>query len=175
MGQPKALLQYEGETFVGRLARVLAVCCERVVVVLGYDADAVRDAVPAGAIIAVNPQPERGMLSSLQCGLRAAGEADAAMFLPVDFGAVRSETVARIAAEAGSAPIIAPVFEGAHGHPVCVARAIIEQILALPDEAQARDVIRRHRGGTLFIEVDDPGTVRDVDTPEEYRALAEKR
>ena len=175
MGQPKALLLWEGETFVGRLARILAACCDRVVVVVGYDADAVKAAAPAGVLVAANPEPERGMLSSLQCGLRAAGDVEAAMFLPVDLGTVRGATVARIAAEAGIAPVTAPVFEGAHGHPVCISRAIIEEILALPDGSQARDVIRRHRGETRFIEVDDEGVVRDADTPEDYRALAETR
>ena len=71
MGQPKALLEYKGETFLHRLAGMLDEVCGRVVVVLGYDAERVRAAVPAGAETTVNPAPERGMLSSLQCGLRA--------------------------------------------------------------------------------------------------------
>jgi CTP:molybdopterin cytidylyltransferase MocA len=34
----------------------------------------------------------------------------------------------------------------------------------------ARSVTRRHRGETLFVDVDDPGVVRDLDTPEAYAA-----
>ena len=39
MGQPKALLDYRGETFVGRLMRVFSQVCQPVIVVLGYHAD----------------------------------------------------------------------------------------------------------------------------------------
>ena len=200
MGQPKALLEYKGETFLRRLAGMLGEVCARVVVVLGYDAERVRTAAPAGVEITVNPAPERGMLSSLQCGLRAVNRGDktgdrllrarlsaeptsgslspfcppcSVLFLPVDYGAVRGDTVARVAAEAGTAQIVVPVFEGRHGHPVCVSPAIAAELLALPATAQARDVIRRHRAATRYLMVDDAGVVNDVDTPEDYRALLE--
>ena len=38
MGSPKALLDYRGETFVGRLVRILSPVCDPVIVVLGYHA-----------------------------------------------------------------------------------------------------------------------------------------
>lgn len=173
MGEPKALLEYQGETFLHRLAITMAQVCGRVVVVLGYTADLVRTAVPPGAETTVNPAPERGMLSSLQCGLRAVGDSQAVLFLPVDYAGLRSETLTRIADEAGTAEIVVPVFEERHGHPVCISRAIVAELLALPSNAQARDVIRRHRGSTRYIVVDDAGVVNDVDTPEDYRALVE--
>jgi len=43
MGSPKALLEYRGETFAGRLVRVLSKVCNPVIVVLGYHAAAIRD------------------------------------------------------------------------------------------------------------------------------------
>ena len=42
MGRPKALLDYRGETFLGRLIRVLGTSCDPVIVVLGYHADLIR-------------------------------------------------------------------------------------------------------------------------------------
>ncbi len=173
MGKPKALLEYKGEAFLSRLSRILGEVCGRVVVVLGHDAERVRPVVPGGVEIAVNPAPELGMLSSLQCGFSVARGSEAVLFLPVDYGAVEGRTVARIAAEVGNADIIVPVFEGLHGHPVCVSRRITAELLALPVTAQARDVIHRHRASTLYVAVDDAGIVNDVDTPEEYRALVE--
>jgi CTP:molybdopterin cytidylyltransferase MocA len=173
MGQPKALLEYKGEAFVRRLAGMLNEVCGRVVVVLGYEAERVRTAAPEGAEITLNPAPELGMLSSLQCGLRAVEGADAVLFLPVDYGSVRGDTLAKVAAAAGTADIVVPVFEGRHGHPVCISRAIAAELLALPATAQAREVIRRHRAATRYITVDDLGVVNDVDTPEDYRVLLE--
>jgi molybdenum cofactor cytidylyltransferase len=178
MGTPKALLDYGGETFLDRLARILGQCADPVIVVLGRDAAGIaagarcRDAV---ALVA-NPDPDRGMLSSLQCALAALPpDADAAMFTPVDLPAIEGATVVRLAREfaASGAPVASPVYRGRRGHPVCVGRAVIAELLALPVTAQARDAIRRYDDRALAVEVDDPGVLRDVDDPEAYRRLLE--
>lgn len=175
MGQPKALLEYDGETFVHRLARILDEVCGCVVVVVGYDAERVQAAVSSGTIVVDNSQPELGMLSSLQCGLRQVMDADAVIFLPVDYGAVRRETIAAIAAESAAAEIVVPECQGRHGHPVRVSRSIASELLSLPQTSQARDVIRRHRDVTRYLPVDDLGVITDVDEPEDYRALVEAK
>jgi len=175
MGRPKALLEYEGEAFVHRLARMMDEVCGRVAVVVGYDAACVRAAVPDGTVVVENPRPELGMLSSLQCGLRGVMDADAVLFLPVDHGALRAATVAAIAAEPAEAEIVVPECQGRHGHPVRVSRSIAFELLALPPTAQARDVIRRHRDITRYVSVDDPAAIAGVNRPEDYRALVEAR
>ncbi len=54
----------------------------------------------------------------------------------------------------------------------CVSHpAIAHEILELPAEAQARDVVRRHRSRTRYVDVDDPAILRDIDTPADYREL----
>lgn len=176
MGTPKALLKIDGETFVDRLARLLAGACDPIVVVLGHETGRIQSGMErAGAVrFAVNPDPERGMLSSLQCGLAALPqETGRALFTPVDYPNIQASTIAALARI--DAPVALPVFAGRRGHPVCVSRAVIEELLALPADAQARDVIRAHRGATAFVEVNDPGILLDVDDPEAYRALLEAR
>ena len=173
MGQPKALLEYEGQTFVQRLARILDQLCGRVIVVVGFDAERVRAAVPSRAVVVENSQPELGMLSSLQCGLREAMEADAVLFLPVDHGALRPTTIAAVAAESADAGIVVPECQGRHGHPVRVCGSIVSELLSLPPTAQARDVIRRHRDITRYVSVDDPAAISGVNRPDDYRAIVE--
>jgi CTP:molybdopterin cytidylyltransferase MocA len=56
---------------------------------------------------------------------------------------------------------------------VCIARGFFPEFLALPESAQARDVIHRHAAEACYVDVDDPGILRDVDDPEAYRSLAE--
>jgi len=41
----------------------------------------------------------------------------------------------------------------------------------LPAEAQARDVIRRHREATAYVDVEDPGILEDADDPAAYERL----
>jgi CTP:molybdopterin cytidylyltransferase MocA len=169
MGSPKALLTFEGETFADRLARLFCEHCTDVIVVTG--AHAISVAPPARTVF--NPDFELGQLTSLQCGLRAAGQVDGVMFTPVDCPGVRPETVSAVvnAYRERQAPITAPAYHGYHGHPVCVSPLLIRELLSLPPGAQARDVIRAHREQAVYLDVDDPLVIYDVDDSAAYEGL----
>jgi molybdenum cofactor cytidylyltransferase len=178
MGTPKALLDYRGETFVGRLVRVLGGSSQPVIVVLGYHADVIRESVPANARIVVNPDPSRGQLSSLQTGLAALpAEADGFAFIPVDSPAVEAETVAKLIQAFGrrdtSTLFVIPRQFGRRGHPVVAARSIAAEFLALRPTAEAREVVHAHVNRTEYVDVDDSGIFADVDDPESYQRLKE--
>jgi len=172
MGSPKPLLELAGETFLDRLIGIFAGVCRPVIVVLGYHADEIRAGIRRGSMaeIVVNPAPERGMLSSLQCGLARVPEGASVMFTPVDYPGISRETVEALAA-AGDAAVAIPMYEDRRGHPVKVSSMVVAELLRLPLEAQARDVIRQHGDSVIFVEVPDAGIVNDVDTPEAYREL----
>lgn len=176
MGSPKALLEYQGETFVNRLVRVLSSVCDRVIVVVGYHAAEIGGRVQ-GATVVVNPDPSRGQLSSLQTGLRAAPEdAEAVLFTPVDSPSVEAPTIARVVEAFRSRDentlLVIPRFHGKRGHPVCAAREVIAEFLDLPATGRAKEIVNRHEARTLYLEVDDPGVLADIDDPEAYRKLA---
>ena len=179
MGTPKALLDYRGETFVGRLVRVLQTKCSPVIVVLGYQADAIRPSVPKAAQIVVNPDPSRGQLSSLQTALEAfPAEASGFAFIPVDSPAVSEETVTLLAdtfeVREPSTLFVIPRHDGKRGHPVFATRPIAAELLALPPTAEARDVVHAHVDRTRYVDVEDTGIFADVDDPEAYRRLKEQ-
>ena len=178
MGTPKALLDYRGETFVGRLVRVLGASCEPVIVVLGYHAEVIRSHVPAEAKIVVNPDPSRGQLSSLQTALGALpADAQGFAFIPVDSPAVEADTVAKLARafeqRDKSTLFVIPRQGGHRGHPVVAARSIAAEFLALPPTAEAREVVHARVDRTQYVDVDDAGIFTDVDDPETYRRLKE--
>jgi CTP:molybdopterin cytidylyltransferase MocA len=171
MGTPKALLEYRGETFLARIERILAGVCDPLVVVLGHET-----ALPVrhGRVV-VNPDPERGMLSSLQCGLAALTPLpEATLFIPVDYPAIEASTVQGVAdlfRFHPDAAIVMPRDNGKRGHPVLMSRRVAQEILALPVTGAARDVIRSHNDEVLYWDVADPGIHTDIDTPEDYRLL----
>jgi molybdenum cofactor cytidylyltransferase len=176
MGTPKALLRFRDETFLDRLIRVFGGVCDPIVVVVGEHADQIRSGIERGGdvLFAVNPDPERGMLSSLQCGLALVPkQAAAAMFLPVDHPNIEQSTIETLAARSrrDRAPVTVPTYLGEHGHPVCIARPLIDELLALPADAKASDVIHRHVGQTVYVPVSDPAVVTDVDDPAAYAEL----
>ncbi len=182
MGTPKALLPLgTGATEQSFLARVIATALEGappVLVVLGHHAGAIRAGVELEAVHVVqNPSPELGMLSSLKVGLRALAEAPAdvtgVLAWPVDHPLVRPTTVARLREEHAAHPgrAIVPRFEGRGGHPALYARTLWPALLALPDEGGARALYERQPRAVVRIDVDDPGVIHDVDTPDDYRKL----
>lgn len=178
MGSPKALLDYRGETFLDRLIRVLHAATDPVIVVLGYHAAQIREATRGSAIFVVNPQPERGQLSSLQTGLAALPpNAEGFAFIPMDCPAVREDTVAKLAAAfANRNPetlFVIPRTGGKRGHPVFAARLIADELLALPADGKASDVVHRHVPRTQYIDVDDPGILTDIDDRAGYLKLLE--
>ena len=176
MGTPKALLRYHGETFLDRLVRLFGPVADPVIVVAGEHAPQIRAGVEraASAVWAINPEPERGMLSSLQCGLaQVPAQVEGVFFLPVDHPHIQPATIESLAARflEDRAPVVVPVYQGDHGHPVLMSRAVAQELAALPITAMASDVIHRHVPKTSYVEVDDPAVVTDVDDPAAYAEL----
>lgn len=165
MGSPKALLTYRGETFLDRLIGIFNPVCDRTIVVLGYNHQRIRDGLSRDATFVVNPYPEHGQLSSLQCGLRAAGDAEAVFFTPVDYPAFEASTVRAMLPLAGTFAM--PRYRGTRGHPVLIDRPLIDELLAC--QTSAREVIRSHHPS--YVEVDDSGILDDVDDPAAYARL----
>ncbi len=183
MGRPKPLLLYRGATFLDSQIALHCTCSAQVFVVLGHRAEE----IAAGAkltenvVLLLNPEPDRGQLSSLQCGLRALpSHIEAVIMQPVDSPGVAPATLLAMcqAWEAASTPLdfVIPVHAERRGHPVLMRRAIGEELLTLREGATARDVVHAHRSGTVFVETDDAAIHRDIDTPEDYdRLMAEVR
>ena len=122
------------------------------------------------SIAGVNPDPSAGMLSSVQCGLRAFGDELAAVFVwPVDHPLVERDTVvAMIAAlKSTGAPVVVPTHGGRRGHPVLFAARVFPELLAADRSHGARSVVHAHED-RLELPVTDGGVVVDIDTPEDY-------
>jgi len=181
MGSPKALLPFRGETFLNRLIRVLGEVCEPVVVVTGHHALAILESARSSRVtFAVNPDPDRPQLSSLQTGLAALPEhLDGFLFTPVDSPAVEESTLRLLVetfhARLSETMLVIPRYEGKRGHPVLCAPALIREFLDLPLTAQAKDLVHRYVPRTQYVDVTDPGILADIDTQEAYRELMEQQ
>ena len=177
MGRPKALLPIgsSGETFFDRVTRtLLAAGIEDIVVVVGADADAIRaGARPvAGVRIVDNPDHARGQLTSLLAGLHACdtSRASAALVTLIDVPLVSAETVRSLIAAhlASNAPIVRPISQGRHGHPVIFGRVLFEQLERADPSQGAKPVVRAHKTEMVEVSIDDEGAFTDIDTREDY-------
>ena len=120
----------------------------------------------AGATVIECANADEGMGASLACGVKATGNAAGWIIALADMPYIQPDSIAKIAAAlAEGAPIAAPVYKGARGHPVGIASAFRRQLEALSGDAGARSVLRDNANVIELIEVDDPGVCRDIDTP----------
>jgi CTP:molybdopterin cytidylyltransferase MocA len=172
MRSPKALLEFRGETFLDRLIGLFAARTNPVIVVLGGHAAEICVAARRPATFVLNPDYERGMLGSLQCGLRAVPpEASGVLFTLVDHPAVADSTLDALLSPAGAARLRVPRYRGERGHPIWFQASLIAEFLAPPAGATARDVVAAHVAETDYLDLDDPGVVADIDDPAAYREL----
>jgi CTP:molybdopterin cytidylyltransferase MocA len=115
----------------------------------------------------VNPDPSRGMFSSVQVGLEALSDGPIAL-LPGDMPFVRPETVRElIDAAIRTHAIVSPCYNGRRGHPVMLPLDLREAILAAPATAALNEVLRPHAARFVNIDVADKGVLRDVDVVED--------
>jgi molybdenum cofactor cytidylyltransferase len=112
-----------------------------------------------------------GMAHSLADGVRALRTWDYLFVGLGDMPFVRVDTLRALsdrmrALRANGAPaIIQPVLDGVPGHPVGFTCDFFAEISALTGERGARAVLERHRSVVDRVPVDDPGVLRDIDTP----------
>jgi molybdenum cofactor cytidylyltransferase len=178
MGQAKALLRIAGETFLERAVGTrLAGGGDAVsVVVAAADERIIEAARSLGVSIVLNPDPSSEQIQSLRLALAALpDDAGAAAVLPVDAPRVSAATV-RSVVDAGGSPgasAVVPHYRGRPGHPVLIARSLFPAILEEPLPEGLRSLLASGRAGVERVDVDDPGALEDIDTPDEYTSLRE--
>lgn len=129
-----------------------------------------------------NPEPSRGMSSSVAVGFEYALQRFAgfttALLWPVDHMRVRVDTVQKLLARATARDIVIPTFDRRGGHPTGFGRDLWQDLAACGSAPQgARSVVRslrsRHPNRVKPIEVTDAGVTADVDTPADLEARAQ--
>jgi molybdenum cofactor cytidylyltransferase/nicotine blue oxidoreductase len=162
MGTPKAALVIDGVRLVDRaVAAALEAGCAPVLAVVQGGID-----VPAAQVL-VNPDPDRGMRSSLALAVAAvaavADDVPLAVLL-VDVPGISAAAIAAVVGAWTRGRIAVGRYGGRRGHPTVMApslwRAALE--LAAPDEG-ARALLAARPD--LIDEVDVPGDRADLDTP----------
>ena len=141
---------------------------EDVVVVLGRDAADVEAAITwRGERRVVNPDPERGLASSLQIGFAAVGRSAGAILVALGDQPLVAPEVIRSLLDAPARrgrPVVVPVYSDERGHnPVLLRRPAFHLVADAEGDRGLGPVLAAHP--ELVTEIPVPGTNPDVDTP----------
>ena len=173
MGSQKLLMPFgEGCIIETVVDHVLNSKVDEVVVVLGADHEKVRQALGDRPVnFCHNKEHEKGMFSSVICGLRS---------VPSDVGTVLiylgdqpgiPPHVTNAVIEAYNEElygIVIPVHMHKRGHPLLMDLKYRREIEKLDLEQGLRALRHHFPEDVLEVEVDEPGILVDIDTPEDY-------
>jgi molybdenum cofactor cytidylyltransferase len=180
MGQPKLLLPWRDTTVIGGiLGQWRELGAAQIVIVMRPNDDRLaveldRLNFPATDRIE-NPQPERGMFSSIICAANWNGwqsEISSWAIVLGDQPHLQTEILARLMEfhAQNKNKICQPMSGGRLAHPVILPSSTWKE-LRIARAATLKDFLKLAAVPRVQFEVDDSGVLLDMDTPEDYKRL----
>jgi molybdenum cofactor cytidylyltransferase len=177
MGRPKLLLPWADTTVLGHLlSQWRALNPAQITVVCAKSHAAIQDELdrlehPLAQRI-FNPDPYRGMFSSIQCAASWSGWQASLRRWVVSLGdqpLVQTETLRRLLDYAAVHPeqVCQPSRNGRSRHPVILPRRIFLQLKDSSAE-NLKQFLEQNGGPVAKCEIDDPGLNLDLDAPADY-------
>lgn len=170
------LAQPLGETsvLVATLGNALASGLPVVVVTTAAFAATARSSVAARDVVVL---PEvgsgaggsLGMGASIAAGVSCRPHAPGWLVLPGDMPTVRPDSLQAVARGLDHHPVVFAQHRGQRGHPVGFAAELYSELAALSGDEGARRLIARYPA--FGVELDDPGVLVDIDTPQDLDAV----
>jgi len=148
--------------------------CQRVIVITGYKQERIEKTISKMDITDMkiecvhNEHFIRGMFSSIQKGCEYLRSSTFFM-TPGDYPLVSKNTIQSLANEKGE--VVIPSNQYKAGHPIKLSKDVKEAILCADSNSNLRCVLRAFEKN--YMNVDDPGILIDLDTPEDYRGIEE--
>jgi molybdenum cofactor cytidylyltransferase len=178
MGKLKQLMPFGQSTIVEQAVdNLLGSAVYEVIVVVGYRAEDVIKAIAAKPIrLAINPDYEHGMSTSIIAGLNLVHSRVQGIMLALgDQPLVNSQTINRLIEEFYNHDkgIAVPTYQGSRGHPIIFAIKYKEKLLKLKGDVGGRQIIKDHPGDVLEVAVNSESIVADFDTTDDYQAYVD--
>lgn len=174
----KPLIEIDGTIILDYAANIFIQSdIGKIIVITGYEAERVSALARARGYTPVhNPHFDTGMFSSILAGIAAVPpDFDAAFILPVDIPFVSHTTVRALAQSIGDQLAAIPRYEKKPGHPPLIRRPWFETLAKWNGNEGLSGFFHAHASDIAFIDVDDPGIMRDIDTPKDLKRINQQR
>lgn len=173
MGGFKPLLDIDGKSMIRRVVSYMCASgADPVIAVTGYRAEDIEKHLADTDVLFVRNERyfETQMLDSLLLGVAALPEkTERVLISPADIPLVEETTVQSLLEAKGE--FVRPVCKGKTGHPVILARGLLEKIKDYDGPDGLRGAMEAYGVTPVDVAVEDSGTLLDGDTKEEYAAL----
>ncbi|HEY2558371.1 MAG TPA: nucleotidyltransferase family protein [Caldimonas sp.] len=110
-----------------------------------------------------------GMGASIAAGVSACSDSSGWLVLPGDMPLVQAATLVAVARSLDHHAVAFAQYRGRRGHPVGFAAELYPELTALVGDEGARRIVARYPA--FPVEVDDSGTLVDIDTEDDLEAL----
>jgi molybdenum cofactor cytidylyltransferase len=157
MGRNKLLLAIDGGV-------------DEVVVVLGHDEERVRAELSGlSCVSVVNPDHAEGAGTSVRTGVRRAAGVDALIVVLADMPFVTADMIATLVRRYRTtrAPLVVSHYGDVQAPPTLYDRALFNELLAIPGERCAKQVVREHEAEAEVVQW-PAAALRDIDVPADY-------
>jgi CTP:molybdopterin cytidylyltransferase MocA len=184
MGRPKLILPIGGMAVIARVVAALRDGGADPVVVVAPPPETpggpavAEEAARLGTRVVVPEGPTADMRASVELGLDALaadGGPAAVLLAPGDSPGLAPGAVARLIARFGvdGPEVVVPTCAGRRGHPVLLRWDVARRIRLLPSGVGVNALLADGAAAVVEVELGDPGTLADLDTPEDYRRWTE--
>jgi molybdenum cofactor cytidylyltransferase len=154
-------------------ARNLRMAVDDLIVVVPSHIRATFDLFAGEFNVSVCADSHAGIGRSIAHGIAAFPDAAGWLIALADMPFLRPESIAAVAdAIAQPHSIARPRFDGKAGHPVGFGAAYRSELLALSEDVGAASVIADHAQSLVYVDVEDPGVLIDIDRPEDLERYA---
>ncbi|HEY6135223.1 MAG TPA: nucleotidyltransferase family protein [Rubrivivax sp.] len=130
--------------------------------------EAARTVAKRDVVVVSDFEASRGMGHSIAAGVAASADAGGWLVLPGDMPRVSANTLRTVANTLEDHSVVYAQHLGRRGHPVGFSTELFSELLSLAGDEGARRLLARYPA--FGVDVDDPGTLMDIDTVADLHA-----
>ena len=182
MGEPKALLLQDDLPFAIVILKKMILVCDNIIVVLGHSAEKIRkelrvfsnisDELKSNVTFITNEQYEKGMFSSLKCGLNEVKNSEWLLYHFVDQPGLPKIFYQEFRDQIDNEyDWVQPAYQNEKGHPILLHNSIFNSILELPDDSSLKEISINNNVKKNLWNCTHKEILQDIDYPSDLKQL----
>ncbi len=182
MGKPKALLLQDDLPFAIVILKKMILVCDNIVVVLGHSDEKIKDALQvfidnsdeliSSVKFVTNEQFEKGMFSSLKCGLNKVKNSEWLLYHFIDQPGLPKKFYRELTDQIDNEyDWIQPTYNNEKGHPLLLHNSILNSILELPDDSSLKEISKNNKVKKKFWDCKHKEILQDINYPSDLKQL----